>query len=144
MYAACVSLVLLGFTITDLTRLNLWPLLYILPLGGLAAMCFSSFALLFTARVPTIDHMNYPVFLVGIPLSLVSNTYFPVDRIHPTAALIAQANPIYHLSRVVRHLLLGGSPEIWMFWSAGFIAAAGVVLAFIAHKWMDRRLEKES
>jgi len=144
MYAVCVSLVLVGFTLSGLTSLSLWPLLIIIPLGGLAAMCFSSFALLFTARVPTIDHMNYPVFLVGIPLSLVSNTYFPVDRIHPAAAIIARANPLYHLSRIIRHLLLGGSIEIWMLWSAGFIAAAGAVLAYFAHSWMDRRLEKES
>ena len=88
--------------------------------------------------------MNYPVFLIGIPLSLTSNTYFPVDRVHPAAALIAQANPLYHLSRVFRHFLLGGSPEGWIWASLAVIAAWAVFLSALAHRWMDRRVERET
>jgi lipooligosaccharide transport system permease protein len=55
--------------------------LLMMPFLGFVAGCaFASFALIFTAIVPAIDHMNYPVFLIGWPLSLVSNTSSPSSR----------------------------------------------------------------
>lgn len=144
MYALCVSLVLVLFDIFGLISLSLGALLFLIPLGAVVAVSFSTFGLLFTARVPTIDHMNYPVFLVGVPLSLTSNTYFPIDQVHPWAAALAQANPLYHLSRLFRHFLLGGSPELWMLLPLAVFAAAISGLAVLAHRWMDKRIEKES
>lgn len=144
MYAVCVSLVLTFFHLLGLVSLSLGALIFLIPLGALTTVSFSGFGLLFTARVPTIDHMNYPVFLVGIPLSLTSNTYFPVDQIHPGAAAVAQLNPLYHLSRIFRHFLLGGGPELWMLPSLLVFVAAVLGLAALAHRWMDRRIERES
>jgi len=144
LYAVCVALVLVVFNAAGLTRLRLAPLVFLIPAGGLAAMAFSSFALLFTARVPTIDHMNYPVFLIGVPLSLVSNTYFPADRVHPAAAAAARLNPVSHLSELFRHLMLGGGPEPWMLLSAAVIGGWTLLFCAVAHRWMDRRLEKET
>jgi len=144
MYACCVALVLSVFHVSGLARLSLGWLLVLIPLGSLAAVVFSSFGLLFTAKVPTIDHMNYPVFLIGIPLSLTSNTYFPIDRIHPLAAVVAQVNPLYHLSRVFRHFLLGGTPEPWVAASLAVIAAWGFFLCRRAHRMMDIRVERET
>ena len=144
LYALCVGAILALFDLSGLIELNLRRLLFLLPLGALATVAFSSFGLLFTARVPTIDHMNYPVFLVGIPLSLTSNTYFPVDQVSGGAAAAAQLNPLYHLSRIFRHLLLGGGYEGWMSGSLLVIAACTFLFAFLAHRWMDRRIERES
>jgi lipooligosaccharide transport system permease protein len=56
--------------------------------------------------VPTIDHMNLPVFLVVIPLGLLSDTYFPITQ--PVLAALSAANPLYHLAQTYRGLLLGG------------------------------------
>jgi len=144
MYALCVAVVLALFDLSGLIELNLRMLFLLIPLGALVAVAFSSFGLLFTARVPTIDHMNYPVFLVGVPLSLTSNTYFPIDQVSDGAAMAAKLNPLYHLSRIFRHLLLGGGPEEWMIWSFLVFAAAVAGLAITAHRWMDRRIERES
>jgi ABC-type polysaccharide/polyol phosphate export permease len=55
--------------------------------------------------VPTIDHMNLPIFLVVLPMGFVSATYFPLD--HPLMATISLVNPLYHLAESVRGLLLG-------------------------------------
>jgi lipooligosaccharide transport system permease protein len=144
LYSLCVSMVLAVFHLAGLISLSLGTLLFLIPLGALVTMSFSSFGLLFTARVPTIDHMNYPVFLVGVPLSLISNTYFPVDEVHRGAWALAQLNPLYHLSRIFRHFLLGGGPETWMIFSLLLFGAAGLGLSALAHRWMDRRIEKES
>jgi lipooligosaccharide transport system permease protein len=56
--------------------------------------------------MPTIDHMNLPVFLVVIPLGLLSGTYFPITQ--PVLAALSAANPLYHLAQTYRGLLLGG------------------------------------
>jgi ABC-type polysaccharide/polyol phosphate export permease len=56
--------------------------------------------------MPTIDHMNLPVFLVVIPMGLLSGTYFPIT--HPALASLSEANPLYHLAQTYRGLLLGG------------------------------------
>ena len=50
--------------------------------------------------------MNLPVFLVVIPMGLLSGTYFPIT--HPVLASLSEANPLYHLAQTYRGLLLGG------------------------------------
>ena len=85
--------------------------LVFMPLLGFIAGCaFSAFALIFTAIVPAIDHMNYPVFLIGWPLSLVSNTFFPVEPDNALLFALMQLNPIYHLAECARGLLVFGDP----------------------------------
>jgi lipooligosaccharide transport system permease protein len=85
-------------------------LLFMPFLGFIAGCAFASFALIFTAVVPAIDHMNYPVFLIGWPLSLVSNTFFPVEPESQVFRALMQLNPVYHLAECSRGLLVLGDP----------------------------------
>jgi lipooligosaccharide transport system permease protein len=106
LYATVVALVLalfalLGFVSFDLTRLPL-----VVPLAFVAGCAFAAAGLLFTALVPTIDHLNLPIFLVVLPLGFASATYFPLQ--HPVLVAIATLNPLYHLAEGLRALLLGG------------------------------------
>ena len=113
--AAIVALVLASFTVAGIVQLRLEMLLWIPPLVAWAGLCFSAFGLVFTALVPAIDHMNYPVFLVGIPLGLVSNTYFPVHSERPWLQAIIEANPIYQLAETARSMLVHGRADhLWM------------------------------
>ena len=50
--------------------------------------------------------MNLPVFLVVIPMGLLSGTYFPIT--HPVLTTLSAANPLYHLAQSYRGLLLSG------------------------------------
>lgn len=102
------------------------PYLLVTPavafVGGLV---FGAAALVFTAIVPGIEHINYPVFLVGIPLGLLSNTYFPVPEEPAALGVLVALNPISHLAEAARALFLTGA------WSAhwlGFLLTAGVLL----------------
>jgi lipooligosaccharide transport system permease protein len=104
-YATIVGLVLalfhgLGFVSLDLARLPL-----IVPLAFVAGCAFAATGLYFTGIVPTIDHLNLPVFLVVLPLGFASGTYFPLR--HPVLVAIASVNPLYHLAEGLRGLLLG-------------------------------------
>src|SRR5690606_21208989 len=73
-----VTLVLYGFSLAGWLSFDLAALPAVMLLAALAGAAFAAFALIFTAIVPAIDHMNYPVFLIGLPLSFVSHTYFPI------------------------------------------------------------------
>jgi lipooligosaccharide transport system permease protein len=78
-YALIVILVLAGFALAGWLASALGSVLLILPLLFLAALAFATLGLLFTALVPSIDHMNIPFFLVIMPLGFASSTYFPME-----------------------------------------------------------------
>lgn len=138
MNSAVVALVLAGFQLGGAIRID-WVWLWLVPLlAGLAGCAFAAFALIFTAIVPAIDHMNYPVFLVGIPLGMVSNTYFPVEAEQPALRILVQLNPIYHLAESGRALLLGG--DVVGHVLGLFATAGGLLVACMI--WLPRLMRR--
>jgi lipooligosaccharide transport system permease protein len=105
-YVLIVGTVLTAFAAAGLVGIRVAWLPAVLPIAFLAACAFAAIGLCFTALVPTIDHMNIPVFVVLIPLGLLSGTYFPIT--HPTLVALSTLNPLYHLAQAYRGLLLGG------------------------------------
>jgi len=140
MNAAVVAAVLGIFQAMELIDVQ-WQWLPILPLmGGVAGWAFGAFALIFTATVPSIDHMNYPVFLIGMPLGFISNTYFPLESELWWLQLLIELNPIYHLAEACRALLVHGTLDMHFLW---LVLTAGGLLAIcapIAHRLMYRRV----
>ena len=104
-----VSLVIAVFDALGLVDVHSRFLLFLPPLAFVAGCAFAAFALIFTAIVPAIDHMNFPVFLIGWPLSLVSNTFFPVQPERPLLRLLVELNPVYQLAECARGLLVLGT-----------------------------------
>lgn len=105
-----VSVVIAVFDLIGIVDVKVQFLVLMPFLGFIAGCAFASFALIFTAIVPAIDHMNYPVFLIGWPLSLVSNTFFPVAPESPALRALMQVNPVYQLAECARGLLVLGNP----------------------------------
>ena len=105
-----VSLVVAAFDGLGLVEVRPEFLVFLPLLGFIGGCAFASFALIFTAIVPAIDHMNYPVFLIGWPLSLVSNTFFPIEPKSQAMQTLMQVNPVYHLAEASRGLLVLGDP----------------------------------
>jgi lipooligosaccharide transport system permease protein len=105
-----VSLVIAVFDLIGVVEVKVGFLVFMPLLGFIAGCAFASFALIFTAIVPAIDHMNYPVFLIGWPLSLVSNTFFPIEPQSPALRALMQVNPVYQLAECARGLLVLGNP----------------------------------
>jgi lipooligosaccharide transport system permease protein len=140
MNAALVAVVLAGFHAAGIVDIRWWFLPMLPLIGCVAGWTFGAFGLIFTALVPAIDHMNYPVFLIGIPLGLVSNTYFPVESDIVALQAIVQLNPVYHLSETCRALLVGGdvAPH-----ALGLALTSGVLLlvcSVLAQRLMRKRL----
>lgn len=118
-----------------------WGWLPLLPFVGIiSGWAFGAFALIFTALVPSIDHMNYPVFLVGLPLGLVSNTFFPLTPKNPLLAAIAQCNPIYQLAETFRSMLLGGAPDLHWVWLGLSSLVMLVICSAFAQKFVAKRM----
>ncbi|OFY64953.1 MAG: hypothetical protein A3H98_07330 [Bacteroidetes bacterium RIFCSPLOWO2_02_FULL_36_8] len=123
--AMVLCLVLIGMNLMGLIQIHLWFLFPCLLIGFLACILFTSTALIIASSVPTIDHLSYGVFLIAIPLSFISNTFFPMDRFGNIFNIIQQINPVYHLSEFMRGgLLLGG-------FNRTFLIHILVILVFI-------------
>lgn len=105
LYAAIVAFVLALLRVFGVLELEVWRLPLLIPIAFLAGCAFASVGLCFTAVIPTIDHMNLPIFLLVLPLGFASATYFPID--HPVLIAVATVNPLYHLAEGLRGLLLG-------------------------------------
>ena len=124
-YAAIVCLVLAAFGIAGKLSLHWEWLPATIPLMFLAALSFSAIGLLFTAILPSIDHMSLPFFLVIMPIGFASSTYFPLPNI-PWLTAAARLNPLHHLSEGLRGLLLNGD----LSWH--LVEAAGLCLVLLA------------
>jgi lipooligosaccharide transport system permease protein len=122
MYAVIVAAVLALLGAAGLFSWKAWVLPALVPVIFLAGCAFAALGLCFTALVPTIDHMNLPVFLLVLPMGLLSGTYFPLE--HPVLVAVNAANPLYHLAQGCRGLLIGGP-------AAGHLAALGVLAAIM-------------
>ena len=115
MYVAIVAGVLGGFDAGGLVAIRSAWLPAVLPISFVAACAFGALGLCFTAMLPTIDHMNPPIFLLVLPMGLLSSTYFPLE--HPVLVALNQVNPLYHLAQVFRGILIGGpvaTPLAWV------------------------------
>jgi lipooligosaccharide transport system permease protein len=137
-YVVLVALVLALFTLAGLVDLSLAALPLALPIAFLGGCGFAAFGLWFTALVPTIDHMNLPVFLVVIPMGLLSGTYFPIT--HPLLATLSMVNPLYHLAQSYRGLLLGGPVGVHLAALAALSLLMVLVLVPVDLRLLRRRV----
>jgi lipooligosaccharide transport system permease protein len=104
--------------------------------GGLL---FGSLGLCFTGLTKSIEHINYPLHLVGVPMYLFGGLFFPVDVMPPWARTVAHLNPMYYLGSALRRALSGDlGPGVWLT-GAGLLAASVPLLA-LAVRLMRRRL----
>ncbi|MCS7154234.1 MAG: ABC transporter permease [Bacteroidetes bacterium] len=138
--AFCVLLVLIALALAGQLSIHLWALAPIAFAGFLAGVAFGAGALLFTAKVPHIDFMNYPVFLIAVPLALLSDTYFPFSTLHPVAHALSQLNPVYHLTQIVRDTLTWGRWTTPDTLGLGVLGAYAVGLSAVALRWMHERV----
>src|SRR4029077_9724259 len=128
-----VSAVLTGLHAAGVLHIQIARLPLLLPIVFVAACGFAALGLCFTAIVPTIDHMNLPVFLLVLPMGLLSSTYFPLE--HPVLLALNAGNPLYHLAQVFRGILIGGPVSGHL---AGVVGLSALMLAILVP--LDLRL----
>ena len=133
-----VAAVLAAFHAAGLVTLHLAWLPAVLPVSFVAGCAFGALGLCFTAVLPTIDHMNLPVFVLVLPMGLLSSTYFPLE--HPLLVAVNLANPLYHLAQGFRGLLLGGPVAAPLAGVAALSALMLVILVPLDVRLLRRRV----
>lgn len=125
-YALMVCVVMGIFGAAGLLDLRWEWLPLTLPLLFFAALAFACVGLLFTAWLPSMDHMSLPFFLVILPVGFASDTYFPLPDI-PGLTQAVQINPLYQLSNGLRSLLIDGR----LTWRLGAAAGLGLLMMLV-------------
>jgi lipooligosaccharide transport system permease protein len=138
-YAVFVCLVLGGFGVAGALSLRWEWLPLALPLLFLAALGFSALGLLFTAWLPSMDHMSLPFFLVIMPIGFASSTYFPLPE-SEVLAHVVRVNPLHHLAEGLRFVLLEGRLTAHLPAAAGLCLLLLVVLVPIDMRLLRRRV----
>jgi len=96
--------------------------------------------LFFTAILPSIDHMNLPTFLIGFPVGVLSDTYFPVHVHNRAFQALLFLNPVRHCAEAIRGLLLQGRLDLHALW-LGLLSLVIVLIMFpIVVSLMRRRI----
>lgn len=140
MNCVAVAVVLGAFHLAGVIHIA-WGWLFVLPIVcALVGCSFAALSLVFTALVPSIDHMNYPAFLIGVPIGLASNTFFPLEPSQPAIRVVMELNPVYQLAETARALLVTGSAGM----EAAKLAATSlgllVIVTPIVMRLMRRRV----
>ena len=138
-YAVMVCLVLVAFGLHGSLHLHWAWLPAAIPLIFVAALAFSSIGLLFTAILPSMDHMGLPFFLVIMPIGFASSTYFPLPDL-PLLAQLVQLNPLHHLAEGLRWLLIAGIPTWHLACSTGLCLLLLLILIPIDMRLLRRRV----
>jgi lipooligosaccharide transport system permease protein len=138
-YAVIVCGVLLCFGAAGALQLHWAYLPLAIPLLFLAALAFSAVGLLFTAILPSIDHMGLPFFLVILPIGFASSTYFPLPEV-PWLKAAVQLNPLHQLAEGLRWLLLNGQFTWHLAAAAGLSLLVLLILLPIDHRLLRKRV----
>lgn len=142
-YACIVCCVLLAFQLAGKLELHWQWLPLAIPLLFLAALAFSALGLLFTALLPSIDHMGLPFFIVILPLGFSSSTYFPLPDV-PWLTAIVQGNPLHHLCEGLRWLLLRGEVTVHLGMAAGLSLLMLLILVPLDIRLLRKRVFGDS
>jgi ABC-2 type transport system permease protein len=92
-----------------------WPGVHVLPVNPLAVIWFGLLGSVFLALLGVLtsiwadkfDHAAAVTNFVVAPLSLLSGTFYSVDRLAPTFSAISHANPFFYVISGFRYGFLG-------------------------------------
>jgi lipooligosaccharide transport system permease protein len=133
--ASLMLLVIIAFGLVSLPTA-----LIIIPFSFISGFLFSTIAMCFTAISPTIDSLNYPIFLLITPMFLFSGTFFPISALPQPIQYASFASlPLVHVVSISRALTMGRWDEtlpLNLIW----IALVSLVLFVLSVNLMKRRL----
>ena len=109
-----------------------------LAVTALGCIIFSSFGILAMSYAKDKDFFIYTQSLVMLPLSLFSDTYFPVESIHRGLSALMNAFPLVHLA----HILRNAYADIWTF-NNWLSLAVLLVYALVLTNWSVFRMRQK-
>lgn len=131
---SAVMVLVIGVTLGDFAPVGALTALPIVLLGGLI---FSSMGVLFAARSRTVEQLNYPQYLVAIPMFLFCGIFFPIDSLPDVMEPVVYALPLTAVVEAVRSLTLE-LPFPW--WTLGSMLLWAILLVPSSRAAMTKRL----
>jgi lipooligosaccharide transport system permease protein len=114
--------------------------LLVIPIALLGGLMFAGIGMCFTAITPSIDTLNYPMFLFITPMTLFSGTFFPLTLLPAVLQYIALLFlPLTHLVDAMRMCTIPAFSasillnHVWM-------AAITAIVCIVSINLMKRRL----
>ncbi len=132
-----IDALLMTFVIIALGLAAFPSALLIVPVSFLGGLAFASMAMFFTSIVPSMDGFSFPLFLVLVPMFLLSNTFFPASILGPTFGAAAQVFPLTHVVALMRGLALSAlEPALVLdlLYLLGFIAVFFIATVHLMRK----------
>ncbi len=102
-----IGTALMGSVIALFGLISPLTVLLLLPVSFLGGLAFACIGMICTAKVPTIEVFNLPIFLFITPMFLFGGTFFPLSNLPEWARIVAQLLPLTHLVELVRSICLG-------------------------------------
>ncbi|MBM4432519.1 MAG: ABC transporter permease [Chloroflexi bacterium] len=115
-----------------------WALL-IPPLSFLEGVMFSSIAVFFTARAPTIYIYNYYYTLFITPMFFFSGVFFPLTSFPEMVQRLSWVAPLTPVTTLTR-ALFNGEVQPSLLWALGLIVGITALFFPLALRTMRRRL----
>ena len=105
--------------------------------GLMGAMLLSLMGLLASIWAEKFDHNAAVTNFVIAPLSLLSGTFYTIDRLHGAFQTISRFNPFFYVISGFRYGFLGRSDmggEQHVIWAGAGLLALNAVLAFVTYR----------
>jgi ABC-2 type transport system permease protein len=134
---------LVGLTVW--LAMMLWPGVHVVPAHPIAVLWFGLLGSVFLALIGLLtsiwaekfDHAAAVTNFVVAPLTLLSGTFYSVDRLSPVFQAISHANPFFYIISGFRYGFLGIADSPVALGSA-LILAIDLVLAAICYRLLQR------
>lgn len=111
-----------------------------LPLIPLTGLLFAALGISFSLRIPSIDLFSFYFTLFLTPLFLFSDVFFPLqERLSRGWLWVAEALPLLHPVRLMRHAFRGAWSPVLLFDLAYILVLSAALLA-LASRATRRRL----
>lgn len=134
-YGGCFLIVLAALGLAPLPQ-ALWAL----PLLPLTGLLFSATGIVFSLRIPSIEPLTFYFTVFLTPLFLFSDVFFPLqERLSGIWLWVAEALPLLHPVRLVRHAFRGEWSPI-LLWDLVYVLALSALLLALAMRVTRRRL----
>jgi lipooligosaccharide transport system permease protein len=134
-YGGCFLLVLAALGLAPLPA-ALWAL----PLLPLTGLLFAALGIAFSLRIPSIEPLTFYFTIFLTPLFLFSDVFFPLqERLSGAWLWLAEALPLLHPVRLVRHAFRGEWAPI-LLWDVAYVLGVSALLLAVALRVTRRRL----
>ena len=141
--ASVTRAVLVGATVW--LAMVLWPGVHVTPkhawaivtFGLLGSVMLALLGLITSIWAEKFDHAAFVTNFVVAPLSLLSGTFYAVDRLAPTFAAISHANPFFYVISGVRYGFIDAADSP-LGLGVGILVAVNLVLAGVCYALLSR------